>query len=390
MARVKRHWAVVVIIALLTAACTQATAPSGRVGPPTAAPTSTALVTEAPSASSATPAPTATPTPEIGFRALDTPDRYSRSSAEAVDGTTAVGWVQVHIEDEQPAIWDTTTGALQVLTLPADFIHPNGDTFVRLVGVSGTTAVGTGVLGKGTRGQTRAMAWDTETGDLRILDIPAGFTQAEARAISGTTAVGQVWTAHGESGRPVSWDTATGAVRILKVPADVECANPLAMSGDTIVGTRCDRDDALPLVWSPITTEARGLDLLASTHDGVPRAVDGTTAVGNCCVGEEGTPVPLLWDTASGSVRRLDLPAPHVNGLAVGVSGTVAIGTADFKSLVWGLYTGVAVELATQDPYSDSNGVHAVSGRTIVGRACQPPASSSENPRCVAAAWTLP
>ena len=103
----------------------------------------------------------------------------------AVDGTTAVGWVKVgKLDDEQPAVWDTTTGALRVLPVPADFVHPNGETYVRLVGVSGTTAVGTGVLGrKGKRGQDRAMAWNTETGDLRILDIPADFTRSEALAI---------------------------------------------------------------------------------------------------------------------------------------------------------------------------------------------------------------
>ena len=59
------------------------------------------------------------------------------------------------------------------------------------------------------------MAWNTATGDLRILDIPAGFAQADAHAISGTTAIGQAWTADEETGRPVSWDTETGAVRVL-------------------------------------------------------------------------------------------------------------------------------------------------------------------------------
>src|SRR4029077_1732194 len=113
----------------------------------------------------ATLEPTPTPTPEVAFRALDTPARYSRSGAEAVDGTTAVGWVQIGkaSEPEQPAVWDTTTGALRVLEVPAEFIHPNGDTFVRLVGVSGTTAVGTGILGaKSTRGQERVMVWNLE------------------------------------------------------------------------------------------------------------------------------------------------------------------------------------------------------------------------------------
>ena len=58
-----------------------------------------------------------------------------------------------------------------------------------------------------------------ETGDLRILDIPTDFTRAEAHAISGTTAVGQAWTTDGEVGAAVAWDTETGAVRILEMPA---------------------------------------------------------------------------------------------------------------------------------------------------------------------------
>ena len=150
------------------------------------------------------------------------------------------------LNDEQPAVWDTTTGVLRVLAVPERFVHPSGETFVRLVGVSGTTAVGTGILGTGQRGQSRAMAWNTETGDLRILDIPGDFTQAEAHAISGTTAVGQVTTAHGEVGRPVAWDTETGAVRILKVPAGYEWTNPLAVSGATIVGIRSFKTSRFP------------------------------------------------------------------------------------------------------------------------------------------------
>ena len=186
------------------------------------------------------------------------------------------------------------------------------------------------------------MAWNLETGDLRILDIPADFTQAEAHAISGTTAVGQVWTAHGEVGRPVAWDTATGAVRILDVPDGHECGNPQAISRDTVVGTRCFGDNGVPIVWSPLTAGARDLDLLPSTQDGVPRAVDGTTAVGWCCIGEEGTPLPLIWDTVTGAVRQLALPAPSVHGKAAGVSGTVAVGSADAVPVVWDLGTGEA------------------------------------------------
>ena len=226
---------IVVVIALMSAGCSEASVPSGSAQVPTPpAPTSTTLATNAASAPAATPEPT----PGVAFRALDTPAGYSKSGADAVDGTTAVGWVQVGIADEHPAVWDTTTGALQVLAVPATFVHPSGDTFVRLVGVSGTTAVGTGTLGtEGKRGQERAMAWNTETGALRILDIPAGFTQAEAHAISGTTAVGQVWTGHGEVMHRVAWDTETGAVRILKMPAGYDCGNPHAISGDSVVGS---------------------------------------------------------------------------------------------------------------------------------------------------------
>jgi hypothetical protein len=378
----------VVVMALVSAACS---VPSGSAGGPTLpAPTSISAASASAASTGPTPTPTPTPTPEVAFRALDLPAAYSRSRAEAVDGTTAVGWVQIGIDDEQPAVWDTTTGALRVLVVPKEFIHPNGDTFVRLVGVSGTTAVGTGVLGTpGTRGQERAMAWNTETGDLRILDIPADFAKAEAHAISSSTAVGQVWTLHGEDGRPVAWDTETGAVRILEVPAGYACSDPLAVSGDTIVGIRCDQDDALPLVWDQRAATALDLDLLPPTHDGVPRAVDGTTAVGNCCFGEEGTPLPLIWDTSTGSVRQLTLPTPFVNGGAEGVSGTVVIGSAEFTSLIWDLATGQARVLPAPEGYEYANLV-AVSGRTIVGSACEPPPSTSENGRCAAAAWILP
>jgi len=47
------------------------------------------------------------------------------------------------------------------------------------------TIVGGGILGTTHRGKSRAMAWNTVTGELRILDIPAGFAEAEAHAISG-------------------------------------------------------------------------------------------------------------------------------------------------------------------------------------------------------------
>src|SRR6186997_1955878 len=107
---------VVALIALVGAACSAASVPSGSAGVPTLlAATATTLATDADSAPSATSEPTPTPTPEVAFRALDTPAIYSRSGAEAVDGTTAVGWVQVGIADEQPAVWDTTTGSLRVL-----------------------------------------------------------------------------------------------------------------------------------------------------------------------------------------------------------------------------------------------------------------------------------
>jgi hypothetical protein len=366
---------IVAVIAMASVACSGV--PAGSGGLASSAPTSTVFSTS-------------DPTPGVVFRALDLPADYSRGTAEAVDGTTAVGWVQDSLNDEQPAVWDTTTGALRVLAVPAKFVHPSGETFVRLVGVSGTTAVGTGILGAEKRGQSRSMAWNIETGDLRILDIPADFTQAEAHAVSGTTAVGQVWTAHGEVGAPVAWDTETGAVRILKMPAGYDCGNPLAVSGDTIVGIRCDVDEALPLVWNPLTADARDLDLLPATQDGVPRAVDGTTAVGNCCFGEEGTPLPLIWDTGTGSVRQLDLPAPFIYGRAVGVSGSVVIGIADFKPLLWDLGTGQVSVLPAPAGYDEQYGTTAVNGRTLVGSACPPPPSTSENPRCVAAAWTLP
>jgi hypothetical protein len=373
---------IVAVIAMVSVACSGVPA-----SPP---PTSTALATSDASAPAPTPNPTPAASLGVFFRALDLPDGYSRGGAEAVDGTTAVGWVQVGLNDEQPAVWDTTTGALRVLAVPAKFVHPSGETFVRLVGVSGTTAVGTGILGTGQRGQTRAMAWNTQTGDLRILDIPADFTQADAHAISGTTAVGQVTTAHGEAGRPVAWDTDTGAVRILTVPAGYEWSKPLAVSGATIVGIRSFEDLALPLLWNPLTDDARDLDLLPSTPDGIPRAVDGTTAVGNCCFGEEGTPLPLVWDTGAGSVRQLDLPAPFAYGRADGVSGSVVIGVADFQPVLWDLAAGEAGVLPAPAGYEEQYGTTAVSGRTIVGSACAPPPSSSDNPRCVAAAWTLP
>ncbi len=385
---------IVVVIALVSVACSEVPASSGSAGAPTSTPTSTALATGAASAPPATPEPTPTPTPEFVFRALDLPAEYSRGEAEAVDGTTAVGWVQIGINDELPAVWDTTTGALRVLEVPEEFVHANGETYVRLDGVSGTTAVGKGVLGTGSkRGQDRAMAWDTQTGDLRILDIPDGFasdyTQTEADSISGTTAVGEVWARHGEIGAAVAWDTDTGAVRILESPDEYECVIPTSISGDIVVGTRCEFDEGLPLIWDPLTAEARDLDLLPSTRDGIPWAVDGTTVVGWCCDGEEGTPLPVIWDTVTGSVRQLPLPAANVYGTAVGVSGPLAIGHDFTTNLVWDLETDEVRVLPPPAGY-EYFGMHAVSGRTIVGSACPPPPSSSENPRCVAAAWTLP
>ena len=377
----------VVVIAMLAVAC--AGAPTSSVPAPTVPVSSDASLP--PVTASPVPSATPVPTPGIAFRALDLPAAYSRGSAQAVDGTTAVGWVQIGINDEQPAIWDTTTGALRVLAVPERFVHPTGERFVRLVGVSGTTAVGTGILGtEGKRGQSRAMAWNTETGDLLILDIPDGFTQAEAHAISGTTAIGQVTSAHGEVGRPVVWDTETGGVQILDVPASYEWSNPVAVSGTRIVGTRTFQDAALPVVWDPVTAEARDLDVLAGTQDGVPRSVDGMVAVGNCCFGEEGTPLPLVWDIATGSVRQLDLPAEFAYGRAHGISGNVVIGIAESRPLIWDLGTGQVRVLPAPAGYEAQYGLNAVSGQTLVGLACPPAPSSSENPRCVPAAWTLP
>ena len=138
----------------------------------------------------------------------------------------------------------------------------------------------------------------------------------------------------------MAWDTESGAVRILTMPAGYDCVKPQAISGDTVVGSRCDGDVGLPIVWNPLTADARDLDLLPATQDGIPRAVDGTTAVGSCCYGEEGTTLPLVWDTGTGSVRQLTLPARFEYGMAVGVSGTVVVGNAGSTPLVWDLATG--------------------------------------------------
>ncbi len=386
---------IIVVIALMSAACSVASVPSSTAGVSTKpGPTSTALTTNAASAPATTPAPS--PMPEIAFRALDLPAGYTQGSAEAVDGTTAVGWVKVGpLDDELPAVWDTTTGALRVLDVPDEFVYANGETYVSLNGVSGTTAVGMGAIGTGKkRGQDRAMAWDTQTGDLRILDIPDGFTSSytrtDAHAISGMTAVGEVWAQHGAIGAPVAWDTVTGAVRILEMPDDHGIGLPRSISGDTAVGGwTTTSDDPQPLIWDPLAAEARDLDLLPSTRDGVPWDVDGTTVVGWCCDGEEGTPLPAIWDAVTGSVRRLALPATSVYGKAVGVSGTVVIGHDMSTGLIWDLETDEVRVLPPPAGY-EYFGMHAVSGRTIVGSACPPPPSSTENARCVAAAWTLP
>ena len=377
----------VVVIALVSSACASASAPSGSTGLST--PTYPASTRSATTGASPAPATTAEPSPAAAFRALDTPASFTTSSAEAVDGTTAVGWVEVGTVDEKPAIWDTTTGMLRVLDVPTKFVHPSGNTFVRLVGVSGTTAVGTGILGTEKRGKARAITWNTETGDLTILDIPAGFTQTEAHAISATTAIGQAWTADGEAALPVAWDTQTGAVRALEMPAGFDCGDAVAVSGATIVGTRCEGDAARPVIWSPLTAEARDLDLLPGRQDGIPHGMDGMTAVGECCFGEEGTPLPLLWDTSTGAVQQLELPVEFPNGTAESVSGTVAVGAAASTPLLWDLETGQPSTLPAPAGY-ESVVLRAVSGLTIVGFACQPPASAAVNPRCVAAAWTLP
>jgi hypothetical protein len=187
----------------------------------------------------------------------------------------------------------------------------------------------------------------------------------------------------------VAWDTQTGAARILEVPKDYEWSDPLAVSGDMIVGIRTFQDEAMPLVWSSSTALARDLDLLPSTADGIPRAVDGTTAVGNCCFGEEGTPRPMAWDLTTGAARELNLPAELPYGRALGIGGAIVIGNAEFHPVLWNLGTGEVGIVQAPAGY-ESIGLHAVSGRTIVGSACQPAPSSAENPRCGPAAWTLP
>ena len=174
------------------------------------------------------------------------------------------------------------------------------------------------------------------------------------------------------------------------MPAGDDFVKPQAISGDTVVGSRTDGDVGLPIVWSPLTADARDLDLLPATQDGIPRAVDGTTAVGTCCYGEEGTTHPLVWDTGTGSVRQLALPAQFEHGTAVGVSGTVVIGDSGTTPLVWDLTTGEVAVLPAPAGYDEERAALAVSGRTIVGFACQRPESTSVNPRCLAAAWTLP
>ena len=257
---------IVVVIALVSAGCSVASAPSSSAGvatPP--GPTSTALATNAASAPAVTPTPRPTPTPELAFRALDLPAGYTRASADAVDGTTAVGWVKVGpLDDELPAVWDTTTGALRVLDVPDEFVYANGETYVSLNGVSGTTAVGMGAIGTGKkRGQDRAMAWDTQTGDLRILDIPDGFTssytQTDAHAISGMTAVGEVWAQHGEIGAAVAWDTETGVARILEMPDDHGIGLPRSISGNTVVGGwTTTADDPQPLDLGPAHLRSPG------------------------------------------------------------------------------------------------------------------------------------
>ncbi len=387
---------IVVIIAMVSVGCSVRGPSSSAAATTSPPPSSTTPATGDASALAVTPEPTVSPTPGVAFKALDLPAGYTRGSAEAIDGTTAVGWVKVGpLDDELPAVWDTTTGALRVLDVPDEFVYANGETYVRLVGVSGTTAVGTGPIGTGKkRGQDRAMAWDTQTGEVRVLDIPDGFTSSythtRANSISGTTAVGQVWARNGEIGAAVAWDTETGAARILDVPDDYTFAVPSSISGDTVVGTWTNAwDDPRPLIWDPLTAEARELDLLPSTRDGVPWAVDGTTVVGRCCYGEEATPLPLVWDTVTGSVRQLALPATNAYGSAVGVSGTVVIGHDMSTGLIWDLETDEVRVLPPPAGY-ERIVMNAVSGRTIVGSACPPPASSSENARCVAAAWMLP
>ena len=58
-------------------------------------------------------------------------------------------------------------------------------------------------------------------------------------------------------------------------------------------------------------------------------------------------------------------------------------------ALVWDLASGQVHALSDPDGH-ESSVLTAVSGRTIVGSACEPPASASDGPRCGAAAWTLP
>src|SRR6478672_3215622 len=65
---------IVALIAVVSAACSAASLPSGGAAVPASpAPSSTALATEFASARAATPQPTPAPTPAVLFRALDTP-----------------------------------------------------------------------------------------------------------------------------------------------------------------------------------------------------------------------------------------------------------------------------------------------------------------------------
>ena len=96
----------------------------------------------------------------------------------AMDGTTAVGECCYGEEGTPlPLTWDTDTGSVRQLTLPASFV--NG----KAVGVSGTVVVGSS-------GST-TLVWDLTTGQARELPAPAAHNSSyAATAVDGRTIVG--------------------------------------------------------------------------------------------------------------------------------------------------------------------------------------------------------
>ena len=227
---------------------------------------------------------------------------------------------------------NTTTGALRVLAVPAKFVHPSGNTFVRLEGVSGATAVGTGILGpRVSAAKTARWPGTPRPATSGSSTSPTGFAQAEAHAISGTTAVGQAWTADGAARATRCHGTRRRArCASSRVPAGVRlAATPLAVSGDydrrnQLLGRRSRPSNRLGPAHRRCT-RPRPAPGDRRTASRVPWTARLRSAV--AAPARRARRGRSLGIRARDRCAELTLPARSKTATADGVSGTVVVGS---------------------------------------------------------------